>query len=571
MTLSREAFRDLEDAVGIGNLSDDPSTCLSYGWLAGLGGVPKAEKIAPNQPVGVALPGSTEEVQRLVKACIRHGISIKPHSTGYGSFGTSMAPNCLAVDLRRMNRIHHLDGRNQMAIIEPYVTAGQLQAEAMKKGLNCHIVGAGLTHSPFASATACFGIGITGASTGNNARNLLGVEWVSPEGEIVRIGAPGAESGWFTDEGPGPGFRGMIRGLSGTFGELGVFTRIGYKLYPWKGPKELTRTGVHPQTGMEVPDHFSLHHVVWDSWESLTAASYDLNRSAIADVMVRIPPNSWAIALTRTNNEMFELLTAADIPEIARDTDACRCTWTLLLAGASAAEARYKQRVLDDILGRTGGRTMQLTPEQHEIATQFLISSHYVPRVIRPTAALTTSFGVMDSFRLLPGAMAAGEECMGEDIKPGGNFMAGAREEFWSWPTERRHLWTENAYSYNRETAAGRGAVFRYMVEHGNTVDQRGTLGIDAFVTGPLADFFGLARSGTTRWLRKIKARFDPHRLQDGLIYIGRQPSPVIPVWPLARAVLFLRPFRPFFKWMMSYFAANGLPGAPRPRKRPRG
>ena len=41
------------------------------------------------------------------------------------------------------------------AVVEPYVVAAQLQAEAMKKGLNNHISGAGAGTSVLANA-CCF-------------------------------------------------------------------------------------------------------------------------------------------------------------------------------------------------------------------------------------------------------------------------------------------------------------------------------------------------------------------------------------------------------------------------------
>lgn len=558
--LSREAFTDLEKAVGKGNFSDDPAILMSYAWNAGLGGIPKPNRLAAIAPVGVAMPGSTEEVQAMVKACIRHGIKFKPHSTGYGSFATVGSPNGISVDLRRMNKLHDIDLHNQMAVIEPYVTAGQLQAEAMKKGLNCHIVGAGLTHSPFASATACMGFGITGATTGNNVRNLLGLEWVDPTGEIVRIGAPGSDKGWYTDEGPGPGFRGMIRGIVGTMGELGIFTRIGYKLHPWPGPKVLTRTGKHPQIGIEIPEHFQLFHLNWDNWEDVTAAAYDFNESGIAYVMVRIPPNSYGVILTATNNDFHELVASGRMPDIARDEDSFRHAWTIMLASSSRAEAAYKERVLNHILERTNGRKVTLADEEEQLVAHALISSISIPRVLRPSSAMATSFGVLESFARLPAAMKAGEESLGDSIRPGGHLMEGKREEFWTWPSERRHMWAENAFSYDVNDAESRGEVIGMMLRHGDRVDRKGDLGFETFAAlGPLADFFSPSANGTSTWMRRIKLRFDKFNANDAQFYIARDLPWVAKYWPLIRPILFSRPFRPIFRRIMTFLSIHGL------------
>ena len=558
--MTPEALKDFQHIVGARNVSDDESTCMSYAWNAGLGGMPKPNRLAAVPPIGVVLPGSTEEVQAVVRACLRHGIKFKPHSTGYGSLATVGSPNAVSVDLRRMNKIHEIDERNQMAIIDPYVTAGQLQSEAMKKGLNCHIVGAGLTHSPLASATACFGIGITGTTTGNNVRNLLGLEWVDPQGELLRIGTPGSGCGWFSDEGPGPGFRGMIRGITGTMGELGIFTRIGYKLYPWPGPKSLEKTGQHPQIGIRVPEHFRLYHLAWDNWEDVTRATYDINKSGVAYILVRIPPNSYGLALTPTNNDFHDLVTGMDTPDIAKDSDACRHTWTLLTVASSEAEALYKKRVVRDILDRTNGRTITLSREHEELVAHFLITSIYIPRVLRPSSAMTTSFGVMESFSRLPDVMRAGEKCLGEDIRPGGKLMQGSREEFWTWPSERRHLWTENAFSYDVNLPESRGAVLRVALEHGNMVDTRGDMGFEAFAgLGPLADFFSPSKNGATNWMRRIKNSLDRYSVNDAQFYVSREPPWIARYWPILRRILFLRPFRPIFRRMMTHFAVVGL------------
>ena len=558
--LKPEVFREFEHIVGQGNVSDDPSTLYSYGWNAGLGGLPKPNRLADIPPAGIVLPGSTEEVQALVRACLRHGIKFKSHSTGWGSFASVATPNTISVDLRRMNGIELIDERNQMAVIQPYVTAGQLQAEAMKKGLNCHIVGAGLTHSPLASAAAFIGIGITGTTTGNNARNLLSLEWVTPEGEIVRIGTAGSGCGWFSDEGPGPGFRGMIRGFVGTIGELGVFTRIGYKLYPWPGPKALERTGQHPQIGLKLPEHFGFHHMVWDNWQDVSRAAYDFNKSGVAYILLRLPPNSFGALLTATNNDFYELVAGGNTPDIAKDTDAHRHSWTLITAASSAAEAAYKQRVVKSILERTSGREAALDPEHERLIAHLLVTSMTVPRVLRPSASMASSFGGFVPFSQLPKTMEAGERVLKNHIQPGGGLAQGEREEFWTWPNERRQMWAENAFSYDVNAVNSRAAAIHVALDQGNRIDAGGDLGFDGFgAIGPLADFYGPANNGASNWMRRIKFRFDPKTVNEGAFYIARDEPWVARYWPFLRRIMFFPPFRPIFKQITRFLAVAGV------------
>jgi len=79
-------------------------------------------------------------------------------------------------DLRRMNRIIDIDEKNRFAIVEPYVICAQLQAEAMKLGLNCNIIGAG-SSTRWWRAPAPISAAARRAITWQHSDNLLGQEW----------------------------------------------------------------------------------------------------------------------------------------------------------------------------------------------------------------------------------------------------------------------------------------------------------------------------------------------------------------------------------------------------------
>ena len=94
-----------------------------------------------------------------------------------------------------MDRILEIDKKNMFAVIEPYVIGVNLQAEAMKVGLNTHIIGAGGSCSPLASATSYAGPGPDTLFMGYGGENMLGLEWVMPDGEIIRTGFSGFRTG----------------------------------------------------------------------------------------------------------------------------------------------------------------------------------------------------------------------------------------------------------------------------------------------------------------------------------------------------------------------------------------
>ena len=161
------------------------------------------------------------------------GVKYKAISTGYGSHGFPQQDGVILLDLKRMNRIIEIDAKNKFAVVEPYVVWAQLEAEALKRGLFTTPVQAGSQASVLANVTSGWGMNVMGNHGGHNGRNCLGVEWILPTGELLRLGP---EDAWFCGDGPGPSLRGIMRGHCGAQGGMGVFTKVGIKLHHWPGP-----------------------------------------------------------------------------------------------------------------------------------------------------------------------------------------------------------------------------------------------------------------------------------------------------------------------------------------------
>src|SRR5450756_115719 len=153
----RAAYRALEDIVGAQHVSEDPAILDGYAFQY------LAELVRPEnspympRPAAVVLPSSTEEVQAVVRLANDHGLKVKATGTGWYFFNAAIKDEdaTLQLDLRRMNQILELDERNMFAVVEPYVIPAQLQAEALKRGLNINIPGSGCSTSIVASACAC--------------------------------------------------------------------------------------------------------------------------------------------------------------------------------------------------------------------------------------------------------------------------------------------------------------------------------------------------------------------------------------------------------------------------------
>jgi hypothetical protein len=347
--LSDGVFRELVGIVGEENVSRDPAVLDTYAFQY------IAEIIVQDsymgRPAAVVLPGSTEEVQAVVRLCVREGLRYKAISTGWGAYGASPEDGIIQLDLRRMNRILEIDTKNMYAVVEPYVVGTTLQAEAMKVGLNTHIVGAGANTSILASATSVMGQGTTGVYTGFSNRNLLGFEWVMPDGELLRVGSFEDSGRWYTGDGPGFSLRGIIRGFSGAFGGMGVFTKCAVKLYPWYGPERLELRGVSPDYELDIPELHSVWLIVFPGWEEMKDFGNMVGEAEIAFSMCHNAAAPIIAAATSSNKEFYELWRGGLAEHLKYSLE-------VVLTPQEADEAAYQEGVLRDILKRTGGRVI---------------------------------------------------------------------------------------------------------------------------------------------------------------------------------------------------------------------
>lgn len=345
--LRLELVEALVKDVGADWVYDDPAVLDTYAWQY------VAEAATGSQymprPLAVVLPADTHEVSAVVRTCNRLGVQYKAMSTGFGMWNASMTPdNLVQIDLRRLDRIVEIDSQNMIAVIEPYVTGNQLQTEAMKVGLNTHIAGCGAQCSSLASATSMMGQGWDGVSMGFSNRNLLGFEWVMPDGEIVRVGSFDASGADFLGDGPGFSVRGIVRGFAGALGGLGVFTRAAIKLYPWEGPSKLEMTGTSPSYDVRIPEHHTAAVIVVNDWDGMAELGYALGEAGITTYLGRNAPSLMAGVLGSDNHEGAELYR---IPMMHELYYSLMCVMT----ARSAEEAAWQRRVLRKIVADLGG------------------------------------------------------------------------------------------------------------------------------------------------------------------------------------------------------------------------
>jgi hypothetical protein len=349
MGIAKEAYQALESIVGSEYISDDPVTLEAYvpsSYETELG----YTKVECMKPECVILPRTTEEVQRIVKVANRYKLPYTPISTYWITRGGAKRPHCIMIDLKRMNKLE-IDEKHMYAIVEPAVVYSQLQEQAMRRGLYTTTPGGGAQVSVVANHLN-FGYSPLNYRTCLPGRRVLGVEWILPDGELLRLGSLSLQNDPFWGEGLGPDLRGLLRGYTGWMGALGIVTRMAVKLQPFQ-PERLEPEGISPDTHLKLPtNRVRWYNFTMPSRESLAKAMYEFGRAEIGAAITKVPVFWRYIARARTKEHFWELWGAPGKEEEVKNTHIVR---VLLVGYTSEEQLEYEEQVLMDIMTECGG------------------------------------------------------------------------------------------------------------------------------------------------------------------------------------------------------------------------
>ena len=209
MGLSSELVAELRRAVGPEHVVTELERLRVYecDGLTGHRAVPEV----------VALPGSTEEVQAVLRACHREGVHFVARGAGTGlSGGATPVAGGVVVALSRMNRILEVDLESQRVVVEPGVA---------NLDVTRAVAADGLFYAPDPSSQQVCTIGGNVAENAGGAHclkhgftvhHVTGLTLVLPDGEAVELGGKALDP-------EGMDLLGVVVGSEGT---LGIVTRI---------------------------------------------------------------------------------------------------------------------------------------------------------------------------------------------------------------------------------------------------------------------------------------------------------------------------------------------------------
>jgi glycolate oxidase len=169
-------------------------------------------------------PGSTSEVQAVLRVASAHRVPVVARGAGSGlSGGANAVDGCIVLSLARMNRILEIDRRSLLAVVQPGVLNAAVKAAAAEHGLwyapdpaswEFSTIGGNLATN--AGGLCCVKYGVTGDS-------VLGLEAVLADGSAVRTGGRTHKNVAGYD---------LTRLFVGSEGTLGIITEATLRLRP---------------------------------------------------------------------------------------------------------------------------------------------------------------------------------------------------------------------------------------------------------------------------------------------------------------------------------------------------
>jgi glycolate oxidase len=174
-------------------------------------------------PMLAVLPDTREQVAAVLGYCHRNGIRLVPRGSGTSLSGGSLPlGDAVLLGMSKFNRVLAIDAENRIAVVEPGVTnlaigkavehLGFYYAPDPSSQIACSIGGNVAENS---GGVHCLKYGLT-------TNNVLGVEIVTIEGEVLRLGGAGLDDGDYD----------LLGLVIGSEGLLGVVTEVTVRLLP---------------------------------------------------------------------------------------------------------------------------------------------------------------------------------------------------------------------------------------------------------------------------------------------------------------------------------------------------
>ena len=213
--MEQSFINELKNIVGEQHALSDRESLAVYGYDS----TPEIESV----PGVVLLPGTGEEVAKIMALCHGAGVTVTPRGSGTNLSGGSLSKGGVVVQTSRMNRLVEIDEENLTATMEPGLITSALHREVESRGLFYPPDPGSMNISTMGGNVAENSGGLRGLKYGVTADYVMGLETVLANGELLKTG------GKVVKDVAGYSLNPLLVSSEGT---LGFFTGITVKLIP---------------------------------------------------------------------------------------------------------------------------------------------------------------------------------------------------------------------------------------------------------------------------------------------------------------------------------------------------
>jgi D-lactate dehydrogenase len=179
--LPHDVIRALQALLPPGGLLLDAAERLAYGY---------DNSRRQGLPLAVALPTDAAQVQAIVRLCRQHRLPIVARGRGTNTTGASVpGEDALVVSFERMNRVLAIRPGDRVAVVEPGLLNGELQAALAPHGLFWPPDPTSAGFCSIGGNLACNAGGPRAVKYGATRDNVLALRAVTGTGELVEFGA----------------------------------------------------------------------------------------------------------------------------------------------------------------------------------------------------------------------------------------------------------------------------------------------------------------------------------------------------------------------------------------------
>ncbi len=214
--IQKTILNKIKTIVGAGNFFDSEEHRIVYSY--------DATPVINELPDAVVFPESVEQIIEIIKLANQEKFAVVPRGAGTGLSGGSVpVKNSIVLVLTRWRKILELDIENQTVLVEPGVITELIDLEALKFNLFYPPDPGSIKVCTIGGNVAENAGGLRGLKYGVTKNYVMGIEFISPEGELIFTGGKNYK------DVAGYNLRDILIGSEGT---LGIFTKILLKLIP---------------------------------------------------------------------------------------------------------------------------------------------------------------------------------------------------------------------------------------------------------------------------------------------------------------------------------------------------